>query len=36
MMAANSGEEISMSVQADPYDADEEELSPYPMLKGTF
>jgi hypothetical protein len=36
MMGANSDEEISMSVQADPDDADEDELSPYPMVKGTF
>jgi hypothetical protein len=32
----NSGVEISMSAPADSDDADEEELSPYPMFEGTF
>jgi hypothetical protein len=36
MMTANSSEEIGMSAQADPDDADEEESSPYPMFEGTF
>jgi hypothetical protein len=36
VMTANSSEEISMSAQADPDDADEEESSPYPMVEGTF
>ena len=35
-MTANSSEEISMSAQAAPDDADEEELSSHPMFEGTF
>ena len=35
-MTANSSVYDSMPAQADLDDADEEELSPYPMFEGTF
>jgi hypothetical protein len=36
MITANSSVDDSMPAQADLDDADEEELSPYPMFEGTF
>jgi ribosomal protein L9 len=36
MIASNSSVEGGMSAHADPDDADEEEISPYPMFEGTF
>jgi hypothetical protein len=35
-MTANSSVDDSMPAQADLDDADEEELSPYPMFEGTL
>jgi hypothetical protein len=36
MIPASNSVERSVSAQADPDDADEEELSPYPMFEGTL
>jgi hypothetical protein len=36
MIPASNSVEGSVSAQADTDDADEEELSPYPMFEGTF